>query len=309
MPAVSLRHEAAKQLVEIGGRVKDLVVMDADLIESTRSIQFQEVYPERYFNVGIAEQNMVGMAAGLALSGKIPVAYTFACFMSMRACEQVRTSVCYPNLNVKLFVSHGGLSPGTAASSHHATEDIAIMRAFPNMTVLVPGDAAETRQAVEAAIAHVGPVYLRLGAGDADDVYGPDDRFRIGKATQLRSGDDATIITTGYMVSEGVRASDELKKIGVNARVLQMACVKPLDKEAVVKAALETKGIVTVEEHTVLGGLGGAVCEAVCEVGGAKVLRLGLQDRFTGIGGLPYLLKAEGLTVEDIVKAVKEVVR
>ncbi len=307
MPTTSLRHEAAKRLVELGAKNKDIVVLDADLIESTRSIQFQEAHPERYFNVGIAEQNMVGMAAGLALSGKIPVAYTFACFMSMRACEQVRTDLCYPNLNVKLIVSHGGISPGTAASSHHATEDIAIMRAIPNMTVLVPGDGAETRQAVDAAMEHVGPVYIRLGAGDAEDVYGPEDRFRIGQATELAKGDDAAVVTTGYMVHEGKMAVDVLaKKHGLKVRLLQMASVKPLDERAVIRAAEETAGIVTVEEHNVLGGLGGAVCEVVAGAGRGRVLRIGVQDRFTGIGNLPYLKAEEGLTVENIVQKVLE---
>ena len=307
MPASSLRHECAARLVEIGASVKNLVVLDADLIESTRSIQFQEAFPERYFNVGLAEQNMVGMAAGLSLSGKIPVVYSFACFISMRACEQVRTSVAYPNLNVKFIVSHGGISPGTAASSHHSTEDIAIMRAIPNMVVLVPGDRAETRQVVDAAIEHVGPVYIRLGAGDAEDVYGPNDRFQIGRATELSKGNDATIVTTGYMVHEGRMAVDLLaNKHALKVRHLQMASVKPLDEQAILRAAEETGGIVTVEEHNVLGGLGGAVCEVVAAAGKGRVLRVGIQDRFTGIGNLPYLKAEEGLTVENIVQKVLE---
>jgi len=305
----TLRIEYGKYITEWGQKNKDIVVLEADLKESTQSIRFQQAFPERYFDVGVAEQNMVGMAAGLALAGKIPVAHSFATFISMRACEQVRTSVAYPRLNVKFLVTHAGISTGTAGTTHHAIEDIAIMRSIPNMTVLVPGDAEELRQVIDAAMELNGPVYIRLGAGDAEDVYGFEDCFKIGKATRIREGNDAAIITTGTMVYEGICASDILKKeYGLSVRVLQMASVKPLDVEAVKKASIETRGIVTVEEHNVLGGLGGAVCEASAEIGGVHVIRIGIQDRFSAVGTASQLMKAEGLTVENIVKSVKDLV-
>lgn len=309
MAKQSMRIEYGKYLVELGSKNKDIIVLEADLKESTQSIQFQNVYPERYFEVGIAEQNMVGIAAGLTLGGKLPIAHSFATFISMRACEHVRTTVAYPRLNVKFLVTHGGISTGTAGTTHHAIEDIAIMRSIPNMTVLVPGDVCEMKQAVDAALALNGPVYIRLGAGEAEDVYGEDSRFTIGKATEMRKGNDATIITTGVMVYEGILASDILKsKYGLNVRVLQMASVKPLDIDAVIKAAVETGNIVTVEEHNILGGLGGAVCEVVAETGKARVKRIGILDRFSGVGSAPYLMKEEGLTVENVVKNVRKLV-
>ncbi|MGE5340709.1 MAG: transketolase family protein [Candidatus Omnitrophota bacterium] len=305
----NLRIEYGKYITECGASNKNIVLLEADLQESTQSVQFQSVFPDRYFDVGIAEQNMVGIAAGLALGGKIPIAHSFATFIAMRACEQVRTSVAYPRLNVKFLVTHAGISTGTAGTTHHAIEDIAIMRSIPNMTVLVPGDAAELRQVVDAALALNGPVYIRLGAGDAEDVYGVNDRFEIGKATLFRDGNDGTIITTGTLVYEGVCASDMLRKeYGISTRVLQMASVKPLDREAITRAVMETRWILTVEEHNVLGGLGGAVCEVAAEFGG-RVTRLGIQDRFAAVGSAPLLMKAEGLTVENIIAQVRRLVK
>lgn len=301
----SMRHEYAKYLVELGAKYPQIFALEGDLKESTQSIQFQQAYPDRYTDCGIAEQNMVGVAAGLALAGKIPFVHSFACFISMRACEQVRTTVAYPRLNVKFVVSHGGISPGTAGTTHHAIEDIAIMRAIPNMTVFVPGDVRELLQCIDAALAIAGPVYVRLGAGDAEDVYSENDSFEVGKATILRKGDDATIITTGTMVHEGVTAADILRKEhAIKARVLQMASVKPIDREAIIHAARETRRIVTVEEHTILGGLGGAVAEIVAETGGATVIRIGIRDRFCGIGSAACLMQEEGLSVENIVKQI-----
>jgi len=271
------------------------------LKESTQSIQFQDAYPARYIDCGIAEQNMVGVAAGLALSGKIPFVHSFACFISMRAIEQVRTSVAYPKLNVKFVVSHGGISPGTAGTTHHAIEDIAIMRAIPNMTILVPGDAKEVRQCIDAALAINGPVYVRLGASDAEDVYGEQNNFMLGKATTLRNGNDVTIITTGMLVHEAIAAADILQnEHGINARVLQMASIKPIDRNAIIRAAQETGRIVTVEEHTILGGLGGAVAEVAAEIGCAKVLRIGINDHFCGVGNYSHLLQCEGLVPSNI---------
>ena len=302
-----MRTEYGKYLVEKGSENSQLVALEADLQESTQSVQFQKAYPERYFEVGIAEQNMVGIAAGLSLEGKIPIAHSFACFISMRACEQVRTTVAYPNLNVKFLVTHGGISSGTSGTTHHAIEDIAIMRSIPNMTVLVPGDVSEMKQVIDAALAHNGPVYIRLGAEDAEDVYSAQDRFQIGKATLLQEGTDAAIITTGIMMYAGVKAADILRsKYGIKARVLQMACIKPLDEQAVRVAAGETGAIITVEEHNLLGGLGGAICEVVAEEGGAKVKRLGIDDHFCGIASATCLMNEEGLTPDNIVGTVRK---
>ena len=301
----SIRVEYGKYLVELGKKYPEIIVLEADLKESTQSIQFQQAYRQRYIEVGVAEQNMAGIAAGLALAGKIPVTHSFACFTSMRSCEQVRTSIAYPKLNVKLVVSHGGVSPGTAGTTHHAIEDIAIMRSIPNMTVIVPGDVREMQQALEATFKYKGPVYLRLCAQDTEDVYSATDKFAIGKATKLRDGNDAAIISTGIMMYEAAMAAEILsKEHGIQARLLQMACVKPIDRQAIIKAAQDTKNIVTVEEHTILGGLGSAVCEVAAEIGSARVLRIGINDRFAGVGSATCLMKQEGLTIENIVRTV-----
>jgi len=301
MAKTSMRHAYAQHLVQLGAQHANIIALEGDLKESTQSIQFQDAYPARYIDCGIAEQNMVGVAAGLALSGKIPFVHSFACFISMRAIEQVRTSVAYPKLNVKFVVSHGGISPGTAGTTHHAIEDIAIMRAIPNMTILVPGDAKEVRQCIDAALAINGPVYVRLGASDAEDVYGEQNNFMLGKATTLRNGNDVTIITTGMLVHEAIAAADILQnEHGINARVLQMASIKPIDRNAIIRAAQETGRIVTVEEHTILGGLGGAVAEVAAEIGCAKVLRIGINDHFCGVGNYSHLLQCEGLVPSNI---------
>lgn len=299
-----MRHAFAEALVEAGKSNPNVVALEADLQDSTQSVQFLKAFPDRYIQVGIAEQNMMGIAAGLALTGKIPVTHTFACFASMRASEQVRTSIAYPKLNVKIFVSHCGVSAGTAGTSHHAIEDIAIMRAIPNMTVIAPGDAREMRQAARAVIEYQGPVYIRAGAGDAEDVYTDEHHFQIGKATLLREGDDGTIISTGQMMYEAICASDELRKQGKNIQVLQMATIKPIDRTAVLKAAEETGIIVTLEEHNVLGGLGGAVAEVVAEKGRGRVIRLGVNDRFSEVGSASFIFEKENLTVNDIISVL-----
>lgn len=310
MAKQSLRIEYGKHFVELGVKYKNIIALEADLEESTQSVQFQQAYPERYLEVGVAEQNMVGIAAGLALSGKIPVVHSFACFISMRSCEQVRTTVAYPNLNVKFVATHAGVSTGTAGTTHHSIEDIAIMRAIPNMTVIAPGDVNEMKQALNVAIRYKGPVYIRLSSADVQDVYHGNDKFSIGKVTQLNHGRDATIITTGTLVSEGLRAAGILKKKhNLKVRVLQMACVKPLDIEAVKRAAWETGIIVTVEEHNVLGGLGSAVSEVVSDLGYGRVKRLGINDSFCGFGSASSLLKKAGLNAETIVSNVYALVK
>lgn len=305
MAKQSMRLEYGKYLVRMGKKYSNLMVLEADLKESTQSIQFQEAYPKRYIEVGVAEQNMAGIAAGLALSGKIPVTHSFACFTSMRACEQIRTSIAYPRLNVKLVVTHSGLSAGSAGTTHHAVEDIAIMRSIPNMVVLVPGDVKEMRQVVESALGYNGPVYIRLGAGDVEDVYSDSDKFSIGKAIRLRDGNDATIFTTGTMMFEGIKVSDKLRKdFGIKIRVLQMASVKPIDSNSIIEAAKETGYIFTLEEHNILGGLGSAVCEVAAEFGRARVKRIGINDHFCGVGSYDYLMKQEGLFAENIARVI-----
>lgn len=306
MPKKSLCVEYGKCLVEMGEKYPELVALEADLKESTQSIQFQQAFPQRYIEVGVAEQNMVGIAAGLALGGKLPVTHSFACFTSMRACEHIRTTVAYPKLNVKFVATHAGISAGSAGTTHHAIEDIAIMRSIPNMTVLAPGDAIEMRQSVEAALNHQGPVYIRLATGDVEDVYGDSDNFSIGSATQLRDGEDLTIIATGIMMHTAAMAADKLKKdYGIEARVLQMASIKPIDRQAIIKAALETGHIITVEEHNILGGLGGAVSEIVSETGKARVKRIGIKDRFSDTGSAAWIRQEEGLSMDEIINQAR----
>lgn len=304
----SIREAYGKHITKLGGINKNIILLEGDLADSTQSEHFQKAFPDRYFQIGIAEQNMVGIAAGLALEGKIPIVNSFAAFIAMRACEQVRTDVAYPNLNVKFVVSHAGLSAGSAGPTHHTVEDIAIMRAIPNMTVLVPGDLKETEQVIDAALEHNGPVYVRNSAIDVEDVYSLDNHFSIGKATQLRDGNDATIITTGTLMYEGVNAADILKDDhGINVRVLQMASIKPIDVDAVKLAAKETGKIITVEEHNIIGGLGGAVSEVIAEYGSGKVKRLGINDVFYDIVGSPdYLLDKADLTAKKIIKTTIE---
>ena len=300
-----MRHEYGKYLVEAGKRNRDIIVFDADLKDSTQSIQFEKAFPDRFIDVGIAEQNMVGMAAGFALSGKLPIIHSFATFISLRACEQVRTTIAYPNLNVKFVVSHAGISCGSAGTTHHSTEDIGIMRSIPNITIIVPCDSNEVKQSLDAALQINGPVYIRLSASDVEDIYGPNDIFVLGKAITLRNGNDATIITTGTMAEQGLEAVNLLReKYGINSRLLHMASIKPIDYGAVKKAAIETHFIVTVEEHNILGGLGSSVSEIIAELGVGKVKRIGINDRFCGVGSTRHLMESEGLTAKNIVENV-----
>jgi len=300
----NIRIGYGKYIAKLGGANQEIILLEGDLADSTCSDIFQNEHPDRHFQMGIAEQNMVGVAAGLAQEGKIPFVNTFAVFIAMRACEQVRTSVAYPNLNVKFVVSHSGLSAGSAGPTHHTLEDIAIMRSIPNMTVLVPGDVMEVEQIIDASIKHKGPVYIRNSATDVEPIADKPD-FEIGKATKIRDGNDVTIITTGIMMQKGLEASIKLEEnYGIGARLLQMASIKPIDERAIIDAAIETKFIVTVEEHNILGGLGGAVAEVVSMNGQSKVLRIGINDHFSGIGTPEYLLAAEGLTSEEIIKTI-----
>ncbi len=290
-------------LADIGSENPDVVILGVDSMGSCRCTKFQQRFPERSFNVGIAEANMVGIAAGLATCGKLPFANAHGFVLSMRACEQVRTDICYPNLNVKLVTSMFGLIIGTGGSTHQATEDLAIMRSFANLTVMETADGFETMKAVRAMVAHRGPVYLRVGR-DSTPVHEQDCAFQIGKAIIVRRGKDATIIACGRMVAEALWAADELSQRGIETQVLDMHTIKPLDREAVIGAS-RGRVIVTAEEHTIIGGLGGAVAEVAGEEGlKIPVKRVGIQDTYCGIGPSNELRKRHGLTGEAIVKAV-----
>ena len=304
----STRAAYGEVLQEIGEEFPDVVVMDADLSESTMTCHFAEKYPDRFYNMGIAEQSMMGTAAGLATCGITPICSTFAVFASMRSGEQIRTSICYPKLNVKVVTTHSGLSIGTAGATHFCEEDLAIMRALPNMTVIAPSDFLETKKAVRAALKMDGPVYIRLGRGDAAVLYSELDDYEIGKAITIQDGTDVTLIATGVMVQRAVAAAKLLEQEGVSCRVVDMHTIKPLDKAAVIKAARETKGIVTLEEHNVKGGLGSAVSEVVAELKGEKapVKILGIPDVFGGVASAELLWDSYGMDAESIAKTAKE---
>lgn len=281
-----------------------IVVLDADLGSSTRSIAFKKVAPERYFDMGISEQDMMGTAAGFAACGKIPLASTFAVFGTGRAFEQIRNSICLPKLNVKICATHAGLSVGEDGATHQFVEDMAIMRSLPNMTVVCPADGAETEAVIRgAAVAHDGPVYVRMGRDKVDDVYQSGCPFQWGKGTVLRDGCDAAVIATGLMVQEALKAADILANRGRQVMVIDMAAIKPLDEDLVVAAARKTGFVVTAEEHSVIGGLGGAVAETLSRRCPTRQAYVGIQDCFGESGKAGDLLKKYGLTAEAIVDA------
>ncbi len=299
--AIATRDAYGETLAELGKRNEDIVVLDADLSGSTKTKKFSKLYPKRFFNIGISEQDMVGTASGLSLTGKIPFASTFAIFETGRAWEQIRQTVCYSNLNVKLVATHGGLTVGEDGASHQSLEDIALMRVLPNMTVIVPADGFETQQVIDAIAEYKGPVYVRLGRSKVPPVMPADYKFHIGKAYTFHIGSDITVIANGIMVSAALQARDILKTKGIDAGVINMSTVKPLDTEALLEAASKTKLIITAEEHSIIGGLGGAVSEFLSENQPIKVKRIGVRD-FFGCSGKPEeLLKLFGLTSDDIV--------
>lgn len=306
---IATRHAYGEALKELGA-VNDLVVaLDSDVSTCTMSAIFGAAYPERFFNVGIAEGNMLGMAAGLSTLGYIPFAHTFAMFMAGRGYDQIRNSICYPHLNVKCVGTHAGLSVGEDGATHQCIEDIALMRAIPGMTVICASDAIETEAAVKAMAAYEGPVYLRIGRLPVEIINNfPEYRFEIGKSVQMREGSDATIIATGLMVPDALKAADALATEGIRVRVINMHTIKPLDEETVVRAAKETGCIVTAEEHNILGGLGGAVAETTGAKSPVPVVRVGVKDSFGRSGNAQALLKMYHLTPEDIVAAVQEAI-
>ena len=294
-------------LTEFGNN-ENLVVLDADLSAATKTGVFKKEYPEKFINCGIAEGNMMTVAAGLATCGKTVFASTFAMFAAGRAFEQVRNSIAYPKLNVKIGATHAGISVGEDGATHQCLEDLALMRSIPNMVILNPADPQETRLAVKAAMDYVGPVYLRLGRLAVPTIFDENYKFQIGKGVEVAAGDDVTIIATGLMVSYALEAAELLKAEGINARVINMATIKPIDRDIIIKAAKETGAIVTAEEHNVIGGLGSAVAEVLCEEYPVPVLRVGTQDVF-GKSGVPAtLFEMYGLDAKTIAAKAKEVI-
>lgn len=304
---IATRDAYGKALLALGAENSNVVVLDADLSKSTKTADFAKKYPERFFNMGIAESNLLGTAAGLATTGKIPFASTFAIFAVGRAFEQIRNSIAYPKLNVKIAATHSGISVGEDGGSHQAVEDVGIMRAVPNMTVLVPADGEETRQVILAAAEYKGPVYIRMGRLALPVLFGEDYHFEIGKANVLKDGTDVALMANGMMVSMALEAADQLAAEGISVSVVNVASVKPLDEETIVRVAKQTKAVVTAEEHNIIGGLGSAVAEVLSERQPTPMVRVGLKDRFGESGRPQELLEKFGLTRENLVKAVHEV--
>ncbi len=306
---IATRDAYGDALVNLGKRREDVVVLDADLSGSTKTSKFAKAFPDRFFNIGIAEQDMVGTAAGLAIAGKLPFVSTFAVFATGRAWEQVRQSVCYPNLNVKIVATHAGVTVGEDGGSHQSVEDIAVMRVIPNMTVIVPADGVETTQVIEAVAEYKGPCYVRAGRNKVPVIFGEDYKFRIGKAHVFSKGKDAAIVATGIMTAEALKAKDLLKAEGIDAGVVNVSTIKPLDARTIIDAARHSGAIVTAEEHSIIGGLGGAVAEALAEEMPVPMVRVGVEDEFGTSGDQEGLMKRYGLSAEHLCKAVREVIK
>lgn len=308
MANIATRDAYGEALAELGAINDKVVVLDADLSKSTKTNDFKKVYPERFFNLGIAEQNLLGTAAGFAAAGKIPFASSFAVFAVGRAYDQIRNSIAYPNLNVKIAATHAGLTVGEDGGSHQMLEDIALMRAVPNMTVIVPADGVETKQVVMAAAEHQGPVYIRLGRPKVPVLLGDDYKFEIGKGVVLKEGTDVTLVGTGIMVSKAMEAADLLATDGISAAVVNISTIKPLDNALITEMAQKTGAVVTAEEHNIYGGLGSAVAEVLVETCPVPMARVGVEDKF-GESGLPdELLEKYGLTAANIAAKAKAVI-
>ncbi len=305
---VATRAAYGTALAELGTQRDDFVVLDADLAAATQTGMFKKAFPDRFYDCGIAEQNMVSIAAGIAATGKKVFCSSFAMFAAGRAFEQVRNSIGYPHLNVVIGATHAGISVGEDGATHQCNEDIALMRTIPGMTIINPADETEAKMAVAAALDHNGPVYMRFGRLACPVIFDDSYNFEIGKAVELRKGDDVTIIATGLMVNEALQAHDLLKAEGISARVINIATIKPLDNEIIIKAAKETGAIVTAEEHSVIGGLGSAVSEVVCEEYPVPVVKLGVNDTFGHSGPAPKLLDEFGLRAVNIVEKAKKAI-
>ena len=307
---IATRESYGKALIELGEKHEDLVVLDADLAAATKTGMFKKVFPERFIDCGIAEANMIGVAAGLAATGKVPFASSFAMFAAGRAFEQVRNSVGYPHLNVKIGASHAGISVGEDGATHQCNEDIALMRTIPGMVVINPADDVEAKAAVKAAYEYEGPVYLRFGrlavpVFNNEETY----KFELGKGIVLREGKDVTVVATGLPVCNCIEAAEMLAKDGIDVKLINIHTIKPLDRELIVEAAKETGKVVTVEEHSVIGGLGSAVCDVLSEEAPTKVMKIGINDTFGESGPALELIKKYGLDAESIYNKVKAFVK
>ncbi len=305
---VATRVGYGSALLELGKKRDDFIVMDADLAAATQTGMFKKEFPERFYDCGIAEQNMMGIAAGIAATGKKVIVSSFAMFAAGRAFEQIRNSIAYPHLNVIIGATHAGISVGEDGASHQCCEDIALMRSIPGMTIINPADETEAKKAVFAAIEADGPVYMRFGRLAVPVIFDEDYKFEIGKGVELKEGTDVTVIATGLMVNEALEAYELLKAEGISARIINMATIKPLDNEIVIKAAKETGAIVTAEEHSVIGGLGSAVSELLAEECPVPVVKLGVYDTFGHSGPAPKLLDEFGLRAVNIVEKVKKAI-
>ncbi|WP_138268222.1 transketolase family protein [Anaerofustis stercorihominis] len=308
MSKIATRESYGNAVTELGKENPNIVVLDADLAGATKSGVFKKAFPERHFNAGIAETDMVCLAAGLSLAGKIPFVSTFAVFGTGRAYDAVRNAVCYPKLNVKLALTHAGLTVGEDGATHQMLEDIALMNALPNMTVIVPADDTEAKQVVKAAVEIDGPVFMRFARAATPVVFGDDYKFEIGKAATIKEGNDVTLIACGIMVQKALEAADELAKEGINARVINMATIKPLDKDAVIKAAKETGAIVTCEEHSIYGGLGSVVSQALSNECPVPMEYVAVKDTFGESGTPDALLAKYHIDTPDIIEAAKKAV-
>lgn len=303
---IATRESYGNALVELGKEHEDVVVLDADLAAATKTGVFKKAFPERHIDCGIAECNMIGVAAGLAATGKVPFASSFAMFAAGRAFEQVRNSVGYPKLNVKIGATHAGISVGEDGATHQCNEDIALMRTIPGMVVINPADDIEAKAAVKAAYEHVGPVYMRFGRAAVPVINDNEDyKFEIGKAVTLREGTDVTLIASGLTVSESLEAAEKLAADGISAEVINIHTIKPIDEDAIVKTAAKTGKIVTVEEHSIIGGLGSAVCDVVAQKAPAKVMKIGIQDVYGESGPAKELIVKYGLDAQSIYEKVK----
>ena len=303
---IATRESFGKALVELGKENENVVVLTADLAGATKTSLFEKEFPDRFINVGIAEQNMIGISAGLATTGKIPFASTFAMFAAGRAYDQIRNSVAYPKLNVKICGTHAGVTVGEDGATHQMLEDLSLMRSIPNMTVLCTSDDVQTRWAIKEMAKIDGPVYIRLARVATPVIYDENQNFEIGKMVQIGDGTDATVFATGVEVAEALKAKEELEKENINIRVVDVHTIKPIDREMIIKCAKETKKLITIEDHSVIGGLGTAVCEVLSEECPTKVVRMGMQDKFGKSGKAEQLLKYFKLDSEAIIEKVKE---
>ena len=303
---IATRESYGEELVKLGAEHEEIVVLDADLAEATRSVEFQKAFPDRFIDCGIAEENMMGVAAGLAAAGKVPFASSFAMFAVGRAYEQIRNSIGYPHLNVKIGASHAGISVGEDGATHQCIEDIALMRMIPGMVVINPSDYIEAKAAVRAAYEHDGPVYMRFGRLAVPVLNtDPDYKFELGKGVVLREGKDLTIIASGLPVYNCLEAAERLAQDGIDAQVINIHTIKPIDEDLIVEAAKATGKIVTVEEHSVIGGLGSAVCDVLAEKAPTKVMKIGIYDKFGESGPALELLKKYGLDTDGIYEKIK----